>query len=349
MKIVIVRHSIRSRGGDKLVLEYMSYLADQGHQISYWINEVNTSFLINSKIKIKKIPIPGILGTILFVFLKHFESDVLLVDLVVMSYFASFRNKNKLLYLAQDYDVTYHKQTIIKNFIEHCYRQTLSKWAIKTIAVSEHLSEKLKKYSPKDIQTISNGVDLQFFKREPSSAFLVKRQKEKVILFFARKDFRKGLDVAIKAIEELAIINKRNNWEVWTIGTERVTMEGISVNNMGFLKTDEEIRSIMSAADIYLLPSRSEGLSLLLLQALACQCAVVSTEAGNILTDEVNGLVTPIEDWKKLADNLNRILTDNALKQKLRENGRRLAEQYSLEKSCKYFEKNILSFSQPCV
>jgi glycosyltransferase involved in cell wall biosynthesis len=49
-----------------------------------------------------------------------------------------------------------------------------------------------------------------------------------------------------------------------------------------------------------------------------------------------------VEDWRALAHNLNRVLTDAPLREKLRTNARLLAEQYSLEKSCANFEKALL-------
>lgn len=342
MHITVIRHSIRNRGGDRLILEYLAYLADKGHAITYWTNEVNTDFSIHSKINIKKIPVPGILGTILFAAMMKAKSDVILVDLVVMAYFCSFRNHAKILYLAQDFDVSYHREFSLQKFIDVCYRQVLNRLAIPTISVSEGLSQKLARYHPQKLFTIPNGVNLNFFYRRPNDPYNAKKNSV-VILLFARADYRKGLDIAIKTIKLLKEIKSQKDWEIWTIGSEKVEIDGTHIQNFGFIKTDEELCSILSTADIYLVPSRSEGLSLLLLQALACECVVVSTQASSLIQHETHGLVSPIEDWQGLAQNINRVMNDKDLFNKFKSNGRVLAQKYSLQKSCETFEQTLKS------
>ena len=344
MNISVVRHSIRNRGGDRLVLDYLAYLVKHGHTITYWTNEVNTHFAIDPKIEIRKIPFPGILGTILFTLFTAFKTEVVLVDLVVTACFASLRNKTKILYLAQDYDISYHKSKLIKAFVGLCYQFVLHTMGVRTISVSQGLAEKLQQYHPKHLSTISNGVNLNFFVRDQNLRFSTKKDKSFSILLFAREDYRKGLDIAKKSLEHLRQLRPQPDWEVWTIGSEKIELPGITIKNWGLLKSDEDMKAVLSAADIYLVPSRSEGLSLLLLQAIACQCAIVTTAASTIIQHECDGLVSPIEDWKSLADHLNRVLGDADLRKKLMQHSRLLAEEYSLDKSCRKFEKELLFF-----
>jgi len=346
MHIAVIRHSIRNRGGDRLVLEYLSFLAEkEEYHITYWTNEVKSDFSINPKIRLHKIPIPGIWGTILFTLFTKFQADVVIVDLVVMAYFASFRNGN-ILYLAQDYDITYHKQKILKNFIDWCYHRVLHQLKIPTISVSEGLTERLAIYNPYRLTTVSNGVNLKFFYHDAYSKYQKERTKQFVILFFARKDYRKGLDIAQKTFQLLRQCRPPNDWEIWTIGTEQLNIEWVSIKNWGFIPSDREIREILSACDIYLIASRSEGLSLLLLQALACECMIVTTAASDIITNEENGLVSAIEDAQGLAQNLNRLMDDPSLQKKLQKNARLLAEQYSLERSCELFGDALITLTQ---
>ena len=74
-------------GGDRLVLADCAYLVQQGHEVVYWTNEVNTYFFIDQRIQLKRIPLPGIVGTVLFTIFTKFRADLVLVDLVVMSIF----------------------------------------------------------------------------------------------------------------------------------------------------------------------------------------------------------------------------------------------------------------------
>ena len=178
MHIAIIRHSIRNRGGDKLTLDYAQYLVSQGNTIDYWTNEVASHFTIDKKINIKRIPWLGVGGTLLFTFLNKFSYGIIIVDLVVMAFIASLRNKKALIYLAQDYDVTYHKSIIIKKFIHFCYQFVLNTFATPTISVANGLSDKLSIYQPKRLKTVSNGVDTKLFFRDPQTAYLKDRQKK---------------------------------------------------------------------------------------------------------------------------------------------------------------------------
>ncbi len=344
MNITIIRHSIRNRGGDRLVLDYVSYLIQKNHAVTFWTNCVNTDFQIDPNVRIRRIPFPGVPGTIIFTFIKKFETDVLLLDLVVMAFFASFRNKEKILYLAQGYDVSYHKSVFACGFVRFCYSFILHRRQIQTIAVSEGLKEQLEKFKPKKLSVIPNGVDLEKYYRIADSPYLKKKNTPFVILLFTRKEYGKGLDIGQKALKFLKKIRLATDWEVWTIGEEKLECPGIPVKDHGFLKNDSEMRDILSAADIYLVPSRNEGLSLLLIQALACQCVVVTSAASYIIENEIHGLVSPIEDWKSLAINLNRVMEDSQLREKLKKNSRVLAEKYSLDLSCEQFEKTLMAF-----
>ena len=347
MKITVVRHSIRKRGGDKLVLDYLAYFAERGHAIVYWTNEVNTTFPIHPAIQIKTIPFKGVIGTMLFGLVTHFETDVVLVDLVIMSVLMSLRNKNKMIYLAQDYDVLYHRHWFIRKLIDQCYWLALQVFKISTISVSTGLTAILQKYQPAHLTTIPNGIYLDRFYREQRSDHSKYRKNSFVILLFARNDYRKGLDIGIKALRSLKNMDTTSSsWEVWTIGSEAVEIEGVLVKNLGFLNTDEELRSVMSAVDIYLVPSRSEGLSLLLLQALACECVVVSTPVSWIIENGNNGLISPLEDADALAKNLYRVMNEDPLRLKLKSASRKLAENFSFPKSCVQFEQTLLNLNK---
>lgn len=341
MKLTVIRHSIRNRGGDKVVLDYLAYLSGQGHTIVYWTNAVATDFPIDPKIIIKPIPIPGMIGTILFTCFGKFQTDVLLVDLIVLAFFACLRNRSKVLCLAQGHDTSYHKPWIVKSFIRFCYKHVLSRLNVPAIAVAAGLAETLQQYRPVNLTTIPNGVNLKHFYHEASSSLRKEKRREFVILIFARRDIAKGLDIAEKALHELARIRNAQDWEVWSIGAETIRWEGIPVTSLGFIREEEKLRSILSAADIHLVASRSEGLSILLLQALACECAIVSTTASTILIHEVNGLVSPVGDSKALAQNLNRALSDEGLRNQLKRNARSLAEKFSFQTSCEQFEKTL--------
>ena len=84
-------------------------------------------------------------------------------------------------------------------------------------------------------------------------------------------------------------------------------------------------------ADVFVLPSRVEGMSNALLEAQSWGIAsVVSDIPGNcaVVEHEVNGLVVPVGDAEALSLALIRLLRDPELRQRLGENARRCMVQF---------------------
>ena len=44
MKVTFYRHSLFSRGGDRMVADYANFLAQKGHAVVMYINEISTVF-----------------------------------------------------------------------------------------------------------------------------------------------------------------------------------------------------------------------------------------------------------------------------------------------------------------
>ena len=75
-----------------------------------------------------------------------------------------------------------------------------------------------------------------------------------------------------------------------------------------------------AAANIFVLPSYLEGLSIALLEAMAQGLAVVATPVGahsEVISDGENGLLVPPGDAAALIAALRRLITDEALRQRL--------------------------------
>ncbi len=85
-------------------------------------------------------------------------------------------------------------------------------------------------------------------------------------------------------------------------------------------------------ADVFALPSLCEGMALSHLEAMAYGIPVVTTpNCGSVVRDGVDGFVVPIRDPAALADAIARITNDRALREKMSQNARRRAEEFSLD------------------
>ncbi|MDI3281475.1 MAG: glycosyltransferase, partial [Bacillota bacterium] len=91
----------------------------------------------------------------------------------------------------------------------------------------------------------------------------------------------------------------------------------------------------MREADLFILPSLSEGMPLVLLEAMAQGLPVAATAVGGIpelITHERTGLLVPPGDATALASALRRLLADEGLRHSLSRAGLKVAEKNTFER-----------------
>lgn len=102
-----------------------------------------------------------------------------------------------------------------------------------------------------------------------------------------------------------------------------------------FLGWQEDIPEILSALDLFVLPSRNEGMGRALVQAMAMGKPIVATRVGGVpevLGEGEAGLLVPPDDPVQLSQAIEQLLTDTELARQLGEAGERRAPAYSAEK-----------------
>ncbi|MDB5265195.1 MAG: hypothetical protein JWN64_766 [Parcubacteria group bacterium] len=135
----------------------------------------------------------------------------------------------------------------------------------------------------------------------------------------------KQLDVAIEAFAKLAKSFPEVGYVVMGEGEKRLALErkiealGLtdSVRLCGHV---ENASSYLSALDIFLLPSRSEGLAYVLLEAGLAKLAVVASNVGGIpevITNNQTGILVPSGDIEAVANSLSILVRDSTVREKL--------------------------------
>jgi glycogen(starch) synthase len=85
------------------------------------------------------------------------------------------------------------------------------------------------------------------------------------------------------------------------------------------------VAAIMAACDIYAMPTFEEPFGMVFLEAMALAKPVVSLDSGGVpevVEHGVTGLLSPPKDVATLADNISRLIDDQALRRTLGVNGR---------------------------
>jgi len=173
-----------------------------------------------------------------------------------------------------------------------------------------------------------------------TSARLEQGRGRRPILFtVGRHVYYKGFDVLIRAMRAV-------DAELWiggrgplTESLRRAAQEaGVAdrVRFVGFIP-DAELIAYYDACDVFCMPSteRAEQFGLVQLEAMHCGKPVVATRLGTgveyVTLDEVTGLLVEPGNEPALAQALNRLLGDPALRARLGEAGRlRVAEEFSV-------------------
>lgn len=194
------------------------------------------------------------------------------------------------------------------------------------IAVSRPLAERLVELGapPEKIAIVPNGIDASTFRPNPGAGEAVRKHVgcgpgERLIVSVGRLERVKGHDMLLAALAILsravrvrAVIVGEGSWRRELEDQAEALGLGDRVLFAGSIPHDA-LSAWYSAADVFCLPSRSEGHPNALVEALACGTPAVSTAvgaAGEILSQET-GLLVPAEDSAALATALAAALTRN--------------------------------------
>lgn len=153
------------------------------------------------------------------------------------------------------------------------------------------------------------------------------------LLFVGREEPRKGLQVLLEALPRV----RRNHPEVrlLVVGAEGGGRKVEGVTWLGRLP-DELLPAAYRTARIMVVPSLGqESFGIILLEAMACGVPVVASDIPGyryVVREGVEGLLVPPGDAEALASSIAALVTDEGLRSRLAEAGRRRAEEYSWEK-----------------
>ena len=194
------------------------------------------------------------------------------------------------------------------------------------ICISKIAEDKLREYMGgewlvkssnkyKSITTINNGIDVNTISEaEPCKELLDLKESRKSILMVAGFRKQKNQDTIIRALTLLNI----EKYEVWFAGIgermEEVKQLALSLgvsDRVRFLGLRTDIPNVLRAADIIVMSSHWEGLSLSNVEGMSAHKPFIASDVNGL--KEVTkgyGLLFPHEDAKALAEEINRLASD---------------------------------------
>jgi colanic acid/amylovoran biosynthesis glycosyltransferase len=190
------------------------------------------------------------------------------------------------------------------------------------------------------------AIDHIFFQRE--NAYTSKPFIH--ILSIGRLFFQKGFPIGLLA---MGILKEKFHGFKWTIVGEGPDMEELcfQVNAMGLndhvliagRKNRREVYELYETSDIFFLPSVSEGIANVVLEAMSMQLPVVSSDCGGMaeaITHGENGLLCRNYDYHNMAESIYSLCIDFGKRKRLGERARETIEQsFTLQRYIDVYER----------
>jgi len=348
MKIVILVSLFPPRwlAGTEITTYFMAeHLALRGHEVHVITSldeglpyeSCEKDFYIHRipQIKIRFFGVPFFYGAIIRT-LRKIDPDLIHTQSLGFGMLALISKKMlKIPYAvwAQGDDV-YHPDGFIK-----LISKTVIKNADSVLALTGDMKRVMQNIYDRDIAVMPNGINLADYIDEPS--IKDRATMGKGILFVGRLESVKGVQYLIRAMKKVHNMIPDARLIIVGDGKEREMLESLSIQ-LGIQEyvqfigkvPHEKVQTFMQQADVFVLPSLSEGLPNVIIEAMACGLPIVVSRVGGIpeiITNDTNGYLVEAKDTESIANFIILLLQDEKLRKKLSDNNKQLVKKYSWE------------------
>jgi glycosyltransferase involved in cell wall biosynthesis len=172
---------------------------------------------------------------------------------------------------------------------------------------------------------------------------------EKYVLLVGGPWYLKGADILIKAFQQIARQFPDHHLKIAGFGPDREFFDNLRMaeDRIEIISPAPHplVLQLISACSVFVLPSRTEGLSRVLLEAMAFRKPIIASRVGGTpacIADGHNGLLFESNNAEDLAEKLKRVLSDQKLAATLARNGyETVHECFSEAKYSEHFDAMI--------
>ncbi|MDQ1284100.1 MAG: hypothetical protein QG620_448 [Patescibacteria group bacterium] len=219
----------------------------------------------------------------------------------------------------------------VKNYLANS--QSVKNFYVKNIGVP-----------PEKITVIPNGIDVDFYDKIKRDENLRKslgiKKEETAIICVANLHINKGHKYLLEAFEEVYRENKGLKLLLVGDGEEKENLlkqvkNYQSEKNILFLGKRNDVPQLLKISDIFILPTLFEGMSNAIIEAMAAEVPIITTdipENHNLIENKKSGLLFPADNVRRLVKAIE-LLTDNStLRKKFSQNSlQRAKEKFDIQ------------------
>ncbi len=222
-------------------------------------------------------------------------------------------------------------------WVDRMMMEEFARWGQKFEGVyHKHITREEQEYDQADVITVPSefarrtyvemGVSGDKIRRVPLGADLSRFSQVAEpaadsfdVLFVGQASFRKGIPYLLEAFSKLRHPKKTLTIVGGVMPEIERHLQGKALENVEFVGAQPQprLKELMSRSHVMVLPSIEDGFGMVIGEAMACGCPVISSEncGGKELTDDGNeGFLVPIRDSNAITDRLERLAQDPALR-----------------------------------
>jgi glycosyltransferase involved in cell wall biosynthesis len=334
-------------GGNKVIVKLAESLASRGYDVTILfpgrVGDNEPHYEVRS-LRFSPFPLPsaGIFvpfRTIAITFpmarlLRGFDVVVANYSPTTLPVKMSMHGQMKCCYVVQHDETTFFTKVSLEHWIAKLSYRSFDE--IRFFAVSNWLREMVHQRSGHDAVIIPPGINHE--------VFYPRKRLENVghtVLFLARPERWRGIRILMEAMK----IVKREIPDVRLLAAGKPNSAIAPECPISYIQpTDDELASLYSSCDVFVLPSILEGLPVPPLEAMACGAPVVLSDCmgtRDYAVDGINCLIVPPRNPKAMGKAIVDILSNEKLAEALRKNGPPTARPWTFERMSRAFVDGI--------
>ena len=350
MKIAIMIPTIYMGGAERVAVSMANWLVNNNnaevHLISF--SNLKAKYTIDSKVKVyykdnngkNKNKISRFIKKIIsekkyaLGILETVRPDVIFAMLYEPTIYARLykrKNKNVKIIASERTNPKIKRKNMYINLLKKIEPYLCDGYIFQTERVKEMYSKKIQNRSV----VIANAVSNPYL-----SEINQELKKEHIITNMGRLTRQKGQDVLIKAFAKVVNEHPQYKLEIYGDGEDKSMLEKITgelnlKDKVFFMGNNPKAILEIAKSELFVLSSRWEGMPNALLEAMASGTACISTDCiagpAEIITNNENGILVPVDDVNELANKMIYLINNKAVREKMAEEAKEVREKYSID------------------